>query len=165
MSTADKAVTCLAIKAKCLLRLSGSAWSSCWLGWRIQCILHTSFGCFEESTVIINDRLAFLIRFFSLFRVYLNMFHSPSLRGRAWASWGWFARFTCREPMLWSFSQGTGGWVIFILFSGACLSRHSVTRQLKIAILSLGLSKANPILDELVSRCIMCNLRKLTGFF
>ena len=62
-------------------------------------------------------------------------------------------------------ARAQGGWVIFILFSGACLSRHSVTRQLKIAILSLGLSKANPILDELVSRCIMCNLRKLTGFF
>ena len=34
---------------------------------RIRCIvLHTSFGRFEESAVIINDRLAFLIRFLSL---------------------------------------------------------------------------------------------------
>ena len=60
-------------------------------------------------------------------------------------------------------AQGVGS----PLFSSAvhvCPDIH-VTRQFKIAILSLGLSKANPILDELVSRCITCNLCKLTGFF
>ena len=35
-----------------------------------------------------------------------------------------------------------GGSVTFVLFSGAFLSRHSVTRRLKVAIFSLGSSKA-----------------------
>ena len=57
-----------AVEAKCLLRSSRSERSGCWLGWRIRCIvLHTSFGRFEESAVIINDCLAFLIRFLSCF--------------------------------------------------------------------------------------------------
>ena len=47
--------------------------------------------------------------------------------------------------ILGSFSQGAGGRVTFVLFSGACLSRHSVTRRLKVAILSLGSSKAYTI--------------------
>ena len=66
-----------------VLRSSGSARSGCWLEWRERCIvLHTFFGRLEENTVIIKDRLAFLIRFLSLFRVYLNMPHAPSLGGR-----------------------------------------------------------------------------------
>ena len=146
LSTGDEAVTCSAVEVRCLLRSSGSAWSGCWLGWRIRCIvLHTSFGRLKESAVIINDRLAFLIRFLSLFRLYLGMSHATSWGGRACASWRWLARFTCTERILGSFSQGAGDRVTFVLFSGACLLRHSEMRRLKVAILSLSSSTAYTI--------------------
>ena len=52
----------------------GPARSGCWLGWRIQCIVfYTSFGRFEESTVIMNDRLAFLVRFLSLLTCLMHL--------------------------------------------------------------------------------------------
>ena len=99
-----------AVEAKCLLRSSRSLRSGSWLGWRIRCIvLQTSFGRSEKSAVIINDRLAFLITFLSLFRVCLNMSYAHSLGGRACASRRSFARSTCREGILGSFSQGAGG--------------------------------------------------------
>ena len=71
-------------------------WLLAWMERR--CIVpHTSFGRFEENTVIIKYCLAFLIRLMSLFRVYLNMSHAPFLGERACASRRWFATLAGSE--------------------------------------------------------------------